>query len=78
MKKLILKMNIISRFTFYFIPFVIILYPYAINSFKKKSNRIILHLAVYGICALYFIWITMSNADVLYGVVPYQFFWDVA
>lgn len=75
---LLFKMSIISRITFYFIPFVLILYPYAISKFKRRSNRIILNLAVYGVCLVYFVWITMSQADQLYGVVPYEFFWQVS
>lgn len=75
---LIFKMSIISRFTFYFIPFVLILYPYAISKFKRRSNRIILNLTVYGVCLFYFMWVTVSNADTLYGVVPYEFFWQVS
>lgn len=75
---LIFKMSIISRFTFYFIPFVLILYPYAISKFKRRSNRIILNLTVYGVCLFYFMWVTLSNADALYGVVPYEFFWQVS
>lgn len=75
---LIFKMSIISRFTFYFIPFVLILYPYAISKFKRRSNRIILNLTVYGVCLIYFMWVTLSNADALYGVVPYEFFWQVS
>lgn len=75
---LIFKMSIISRFTFYFIPFVLILYPYAISKFKRRSNRIILNLTVYGVCLFYFMWVTLSNADTLYGVVPYEFFWQVS
>lgn len=75
---LIFKMSIITRFTFYFIPFVLILYPYAISKFKRRSNRIILNLTVYGVCLIYFMWVTLSNADALYGVVPYEFFWQVS
>lgn len=75
---LIFKMSIITRFTFYFIPFVLILYPYAISKFKRRSNRIILNLTVYGVCLIYFVWVTLSNADTLYGVVPYEFFWKVS
>ena len=75
---LIFKMSIITRFTFYFIPFVLILYPYAISKFKRRSNRIILNLTVYGVCLIYFVWVTLSNADTLYGVVPYEFFWQVS
>lgn len=75
---LIFKMSIITRFTFYFIPFVLILYPYAISKFKRRSNRIILNLTVYGVCLFYFMWVTVSNADTLYGVVPYEFFWQVS
>lgn len=75
---LIFKMSIITRFTFYFIPFVLILYPYAISKFKRRSNRIILNLTVYGVCLFYFMWVTLSNADTLYGVVPYEFFWQVS
>lgn len=73
-----LQMSIISRFTYYFIPFVLILFPYAISKFKIRSNRIIINLFVYGVCAIFFIWNTVNYADILYGTVPYEFFWQVS
>lgn len=74
---LIFRMNIINRFTYYFIPFLFILYPHAINSAALKNNRRILRLLVYAAFGLYFVWMTIEKAESFYGSVPYHFFWSM-
>ena len=73
---LIFRMNIINRFTYYFIPYTFILYPYALKRIGLQSNKRIIRQAIYILFGLYFIWITSTYAGLLYGTVPYQFFWQ--
>ena len=63
---LIFKMNIINRFSYYFIPFTILLYT---------PNRKVIRTAVYFSYGLYFVWMTISFANKFYGTVPYIPFW---
>ena len=72
---LIFKMNIINRFSYYFIPFTILLYPYAIDRITYTPNRKIIRTAVYFSYGLYFVWMTISFANKFYGTVPYIPFW---
>lgn len=73
---LIFQMNIISRFTYYFIPFVIVLYPNAIDAFSNKTNRKTLRGLVYMAFGIYFVWMTVVYVEKFYGAVPYRFFWE--
>lgn len=73
---LIFRMNIINRLSYYFVPFVIILYPEAINALKNSDNRKIIRTGVYVVFWLYFLWMTTMYAGSFYGVVPYKFFWQ--
>mgnify|MGYP000270349878 CR=1 FL=1 len=73
---LLFKMNIMDRFTYYFIPFLYILYPYTINRMTLKTNRKIMKIIVYCIFAIYFIWMTTTYASQFYGTVPFEFFWE--
>lgn len=73
---LIFKMNIINRFSYYFIPFIILLYPYAISRISYVTNRKIVRAAVYISYGFYFIWMTVSYANNFYGTVPYVPFWS--
>lgn len=71
-----LRINIMSRMTFYFLPFLWILAPRALSKLQLASNRKIIKLFVYGLMTVVFIWIGYKNAAVLYGTVPYSFFWE--
>lgn len=73
---LLFRMNIINRFTYYFIPYVLVLYPYAIDSMHLKSNRTIVRILVYGLFFIYFLWMTTTYAASFYGAVPYSFYWQ--
>lgn len=72
---LIFKMNIINRFSYYFVPFIVLLYPYAINQITYVPNRKIIRTAVYLAYGIYFIWMTVSFVEKFYGAVPYVPFW---
>lgn len=73
---LIFQMNIINRFSYYFVPFVLILYPNAIDKFSLRSNRKSLRCIVYFAFAIYFIGMTLIYAKQFYGVVPFSFYWQ--
>lgn len=71
-----LRINVMSRMTYYFMPFLWILVPRALGKFQLASNRKIIKLFVYGLMMIMFLWIGYKNAAVLYGTVPYSFFWE--
>ena len=73
---LLFRMNIMNRFTYYFIPFLYILCPYTIDKMTLRSNRLIMRALVYCVFALYFVWMTTSYASPFYGTVPFEFFWS--
>lgn len=73
---LLFRMNIMNRFTYYFIPFLYILYPYTIDIMTLRSNRLIMRALVYCVFALYFVWMTTTYASPFYGTVPFEFFWS--
>lgn len=70
---LVVRMNILNRVTFYFLPFIFILYPMAVG--KSGKYRQIIKLGVYFMYFLYFTYMTLELAGSYYGVVPYEFFW---
>lgn len=74
---LIFRMNIINRFSYYFLPFTLILYPYAIQAIKYKTNRKIVYWFFVIIYFMYFVWMTFVYAKDFYGVIPYSFFWVI-
>lgn len=71
-----LKINIMARMTYYFMPFTFILLPRALNAFHNTNNKKIVKCSVYLLMTLAFVWLSYTSAATLYGTVPYQFFWD--
>lgn len=67
------RMNILNRATFYFLPFVFIVYPLAI---KNSINRKLLTYVIYILFGIYFLFMTLYLAGDYYGVVPFQAFWQ--
>lgn len=70
---LVIRMNILNRVTFYFLPFIFVLYPMTVE--KSGKYRQIIKLGVYFLYFLYFAYMTWKLAGSYYGVVPYEFFW---
>ncbi len=68
------RMNILNRATYYFLPFVFVLYPTAIN--RSGRYRKIIKYGVYSAYFLYFYIMTTRLASEYYGTVPYIFFWQ--
>lgn len=71
-----LKINIMARMTYYFMPFVYILFPRAIASFRNYSNKKIVKYSIYVLMTAAFVWLTYRSAATMYGTVPYQFYWE--
>lgn len=72
-----MKIIIMARMSHYFLPFTFILLPRAMNSIHGTKNRVIIKNTIYTIMTLAFIWMSYKSAAVLYGTVPYQFFWEI-
>ena len=71
-----LKMSILSRLTLYFMPFVFIMIPEALLAMKNRKNRQLVACALFIFVFIRYIYISRYLAETLYGVVPYQFFWQ--
>jgi len=73
---LMFRMNIINRLSFYFMPFILILYPRVIQKLPGVNNRRIVRVFTYFIFTIYFIGMTFMYAERFYGTIPYEFFWQ--
>ena len=72
---MVFRMNIINRYSYYFIPFVLLLYPLAIYNCKSKSNKRVVKWLVYIILIIYYVWMTVVYEASFHRTVPYEFFW---
>lgn len=72
-----LKINIVARMTYYFMPFIYVLIPRAISRMRVYGNRKVIKWGLYVVMTMAFIWLGYKSASSLYGTVPYTFFWDV-
>lgn len=70
-----LRIYIITRMAYYFIPFIWILYPRAIKNMRGASNRYIVRVFIYTLFMAVFLVVGYKNAADYYGTVPYVFFW---
>lgn len=71
---LAVRMNILNRVTFYFLPFVFILYPLAV--YNGGRYRKIMKAGIYCGYFVYFTYMTFNLAQEYYGTIPYYFFWQ--
>ena len=70
-----IKLSVISRMTYYFVPFSFLLLPRALKMMKNPNNRLVIRTFFYITMTTVFIWIGFTKAEVLYGTVPYVPFW---
>ncbi len=73
---LVFRMNIINRYSYFMIPFVLILYPTAVYGFQIPSNRKVVKVFIYLFLGIYFVWMTISYEASFHRTVPYEFFWQ--
>lgn len=66
-----LQMNILNRFSLYFVPFILLAYPMAFVGSKGKTATV-KHLVLL-LFFVYFFFTTERYAAELYGVIPYKF-----
>lgn len=71
-----LKMVIIARLSYYFIPFSLLILPESLALSKYKKNKIIILTILFIFLFIRFIYVFIFLADDLYGVMPYRFFWN--
>lgn len=69
------QMNILNRVTYYFLPFIFVLYPMAFNGSRRYGK--ILKFGVFFAYIFYYIVMSVKVANSYYGAVPYIFFWQV-
>lgn len=67
---------IVGRFSMYFVPFIMIVFPRIITKIKSAKNRLLVNTSMYSILLLYFFYILLFKADILYGTVPFEFFFN--
>lgn len=70
------KMVIIGRLSYYFLPFLLLIIPEAIQVSKVKNNKVLIYTMLYGFIIAKYIYIFVYLADILFGVMPYEFFWQ--
>ena len=73
---LVLKMGILQRLQYYFLPFVLLIIPECLKYCKRRENSFIIVSLLFGFVTFKFIYILFKLADSLYGVVPYVFYWQ--
>ena len=66
--------NILTRFRFYYIPFLYISIPLAIEKTTGLYKKLVKQ-GIYLVLTLYFLYVCYYLAGSQWGVVPYKFFW---
>ena len=73
---MVFRMNIINRYSFFFIPFVLILYPRAVQTIESPSNKKIVTAVIYVVMVGYFLLMTFFYEQSFHMTVPYEFYWQ--
>lgn len=68
--------NVTARFALYFIPFLMIAFPHAVNKIQKESNRRLMQNSMLAIIIFFFLYLGFTRAGAMWGTVPYKFFWE--
>jgi len=68
--------NVTARFAMYFIPFLMIAFPHAVNKEQKSLNRKIAMVSGLAVILVFFIFLGFTRAGVMWGTVPYHFFME--
>lgn len=68
--------NVTARLSLYFIPFLLIAFPHAINKVQKESNRKLMKTGMLAIIIFFFLFLGYTRAGAMWGTVPYKFFWS--
>lgn len=68
--------NVTARFSLYFIPFLMIAFPHAINKVQKENNRKLMQIGMLAVIIFFFLYLGFTRAGAMWGTVPYRFFWS--
>lgn len=71
---LMIRMNILNRMAYYFMPFVIVYYGRAVEHTVRYRTPI--KYVIYILYFVFFVFMTFRMAGEYYGTVPYVFFWN--
>ncbi len=71
-----IKLTIIGRISYYFYPFIWIALPRIMSRISSINSRQILRSCIYFCGILLFLVIGYLRGAMLYGTIPYEFFWD--
>ena len=66
--------NVMSRMAYYFMPFIMIAYPFVRNYIKLENNRKNIDRLVYGSITCFYFYILIFRAKSLWGILPYKTF----
>lgn len=64
--------NVSSRMSYYFIPFIMVAYPHILNKIPTASDRKIIKILMYVALIVFFVYIGFFHSQRLWGVVPYK------
>lgn len=70
-----LRLSIMGRMTYYFGPYLWILFPRTLENMTLKNNKKVIKITLMTIMFIAFVWIGFQSASLLFGTVPYQVFW---
>lgn len=74
---LVFRMNIVNRYSYYFIAFIFLLYPRAVKAIPNFHKRNVVKLCLYILFFAYFTWMTVCFEAKFHQTVPYEFFWQM-
>lgn len=74
---MIFKANIINRFSWFFIPFIFILYPLAVKNIDNYKTRKSIKFIIYCLFAMYFVMMTFRYERTFHHTIPYEFYWEI-
>lgn len=68
--------NVTARFSLYFIPFLMIAFPHALNKVQNKNTRKFMHVGMVLAVVFFFLYLGFTRVGEMWETVPYKFFWS--
>ena len=73
---MVFSMNAVNRLSYYFVPFLFLLYPRTVQEVSGKRSRRLLRVLIGVFMGIYFVWMTLRFEQKFHRTVPYRFFWQ--
>lgn len=64
--------NVTARFSLYFIPFLMIAFPHALNKVQNQNNRKLMKIGMITAIIFFFLYLGFTRAGAMWGTVPYH------